>query len=359
MLLSAGMLLEAFNWRKKAFHEEGINALEELEILWLGFPHTDVVKAVLQGKADAGTVRTGILESMILNQELDISKLTILNKKETTDFPLLHSVEPHPEWPFATLPKTKSSLARQIAVVLLQMADTDAAARSAAGRGWTIPLDYTSVHEVFRTLEIDPYPPVEISIIDLWKRYWLWLVTATILLVLTWLALLRFIHVNRQLTQTQVARVDQQAQLENKVAQRTKELSDLNKRLKVDVAVRTQSEQNLAAGCKTMQALYRISMREDLDHSQRLQSILDLARQYLDAEFTMLSSIDEPNFELCKISPAQKTLPAPLDTVLARQAIDPKSVSIHRKTGKMGGLSCQPSLRGRQATLPARILYKY
>ena len=331
-----------FQLAQMALKEQDIDALKELDILWLGFPHSDVVKAVLEGKADAGTVRTGVLERMVANQTLDLSQLNVLAQKYSRDFPLLHSVDLYPEWPFATLPTTDPSLATAVTIALLQMTAFHPAADSANGRGWTIPLDYSSVHKVFRILEIEPYPPIEISIGDLLIRYWLWVVGATILLMLTWLALLRFLHINRQYSLSQDALISQKSHLENKVEQRTKELRDLNNLLKADVESRAQSEQSLAAGCKTMQALYQISLRNDLNHEQRLQSILDLARQYLDTEFAMLSSISNQKFEVCKISPAQKNLPAPLDTYQAKRAIEKNELITTPQDGKWGCYMANP-----------------
>lgn len=311
-----------FQLAQKALLETGIDALDELEIIWLGFPHSDVVKAVLEGRADAGTVRTGVLEHMVSKQELELTQLNILAARDSSSFPLLHSVDLYPEWPFATLPDTAPDLARSVAIALLKMTPNDPAAQAANGRGWTIPLDYSSVHEVFRVLEIEPYTPADINIYQLGQRYWAWLLPAALVLTLTWAALLRFIRINRQHTATQAELVNHQAELENKVNIRTHELRALNEQLRSDIAARAQSERDLSAGCKTMQSLYRISLRDDLNHEQRLQSIIDLARQYLGTEYGLLSSIEGDEFQICKTSPAQKNLSAPLNATGALEALN-------------------------------------
>lgn len=42
--------------------KHGINVNTDMDVLWLGFPHVDLVKAVLDGQADVAIARSGVLE---------------------------------------------------------------------------------------------------------------------------------------------------------------------------------------------------------------------------------------------------------------------------------------------------------
>ncbi len=148
-----------FQLAQKVFLQHAINPLKDMQVKWLGFPHTDVVNSVLLGKADIGVVRSGVLEKMAGHGLLEMSRLRILNQQVKDQFPFLHSTGLYPEWPFARLPSTDPELSKRVVLALLQMPDSNVAAIESGGTGWTIPLNYSSVHDLFKILQIDPYPP--------------------------------------------------------------------------------------------------------------------------------------------------------------------------------------------------------
>ncbi len=318
-----------FQLAQKALKEVGIDVLDDMKLTWLGFPHSDIVRAVLAGKADAGTVRSGILEKMSARGEINLSDLRILSKKEDAGFPLLHSVPLYPEWPFAKLPETDSDLAKQVAVALFEMKQTDEAALQSEGAGWTIPLDYSSVHDVFRYLELEPYPPVPLSYSRFWKAYKFWIILVSLLFLTSLLALFRFIRANKALEAMQQNLFHHQNQLEETVKQRTEELHLSNLALQDDIKSRIQSEQTLGEGCDALQALYSISIRHDLTREQRLQSIVDMVRHYLGTEFALLSSFENQTFQSCTCSPNNHDLSAPLSNTFAQQAVQDNHILVH------------------------------
>jgi len=310
--------------------QQGIDARKDMNVSWLGFPHSDVVKAVLSGAADAGTVRSGVLEKMAVRGELKLSDVTVLRQRETGDFPLMHSVDLYPEWPFAKLPGTDDALAKKVAIALFQMPQSALAAQKAGGAGWTIPLDYTRVHKVLRRLKLEPYPAAALDLRAFWKAYQAWIVALGLLFLISLLSLIRLSRTNQQLKQTQRSLHGHQLQLEETVAQRTEELHSLNQTLQADVATRTQSEQSLNEACETLQSLYRISSRYDLDREQRLQSIIDLSRRFLGAEYALLSHYKAAEFEVCTVSPAEQNLVVPLCAELASAAVQDSQIQSHQ-----------------------------
>ena len=92
------------------------------------------------------------------------------------EFPFAHSTRLYPEWPFSKVRHTSNVLAQQVAIALLQMPANHPAALTGNYAGWTIPLDYESVHELFRELNLPPYQlPSRFTLLDAVKRYWYWL----------------------------------------------------------------------------------------------------------------------------------------------------------------------------------------
>ncbi len=319
-----------FQLAQKALKDKGVNALKEMDLLWLGFPHKDVVKAVIAGKADAGTVRSGILERMAAKGSIDLSHLKIIENKKNRKFPILHSVSLYPEWPFSKLPRTDSTIAKKVAIALFNMKENEVAAQESLGAGWTIPLEYTSVHDVFRSLQIEPYPPAPLSLNKFWQAYYPWIFVISLLFLSSILMLLRFIRTNSQLKSTQQTLFNHQSQLEEKVKQRTEELHQSNEALQEDIASRIKSEQTLSEGCDALQSLYSISLRNDLTREQRLQSLVDMVRHYLGSEYALLSSFESEQFKPCTVSPANQEISAPLSESYSMQAIHDQQ-TIHFK----------------------------
>lgn len=171
---------------------EGIDQ-DDLASLRFAGNHRDVVRAVLEGTVDAGTVRTETIEQMALGGEIDSAAIRILRpahlevSPRDAQFPFAYSTRLYPEWPFARLPSTDDRLAEQVAVALLQMPPESDAAKSARIVGWTVPLNYQPVHELMRELRLGPYAELEaLTLAGAMRRHWQWVaITLGALLVLS------------------------------------------------------------------------------------------------------------------------------------------------------------------------------
>ncbi len=86
-------------WRELS--DENIDPYQDLAELSFGGIHDQVVLAVRDGKVDAGTVRTNILERMALEGSIDFQEFRIINDRSDPAFPLSHSTRLYPEWPFS------------------------------------------------------------------------------------------------------------------------------------------------------------------------------------------------------------------------------------------------------------------
>lgn len=159
-------------WLELKHHD--INPFEDFSSLqFSGFPQDKVVYAVLNGKIDAGAVRTTTLERMAAEGLIDIKQFKIINHKTNSNFPFLHSTQLYPEWPIAKLKNTSVELADMVSTALFELPAENTAAKQAQISGWTIPLDYFLVRNLFKELNLAPY---KTSQPGFFKRYWLQLI---------------------------------------------------------------------------------------------------------------------------------------------------------------------------------------
>lgn len=208
-------------WRE--MQSQGVDPFSDLGALhFAGFPQDQVVEAVLSGAVDAATCRAGVLENLADDDRFDFHDIRILNPQTVPGFPYALSTQLYPEWPFAQLRHTSESLSQQVVVALLSMGAEHPAAQSGGYAGWTVPLDYQPVHELFRELRIGPYGlPVDIRFSDLAEQYWQWALFAGVLIGIGILWMVRIEHL---------------------VAQRTAELSAANAELENQIHERKRAE---------------------------------------------------------------------------------------------------------------------
>ena len=147
------------------------------ELREVGFPMGGVIDALDAGLADAGVIRTCLLE----DQPEWAARFRVLSPQTEPGFACATSTRLYPDWPLAALRHTPPELSRMVAIALLGMrADRD-------GLAWTVPADYQAVHELFRRLEIGPYAYLRApTLMVLAERYWPW-VAGFALLIAGWI----------------------------------------------------------------------------------------------------------------------------------------------------------------------------
>lgn len=186
-------------WRELREHD--IDPYTELaDLRFSGFPHSAVVAAVATGIVDAGTVRTGILESMHNSGLIDINDFKILNPRSVEGFPYLLSTDLYPEWPIAYLSHLNPQLAEDIQTALQFMPEDLIA--PAAGEHivtWLPPADYSRVDSVLQNLEVGPYRRLNSRTALLFlKQYLFWVIAIAVLIVMMSLLMLRSYLLNRK-----------------------------------------------------------------------------------------------------------------------------------------------------------------
>ena len=130
-----------------------------------------VVESVLAGRADAGFVRSDLVESLAAADKLDLGQLRVIGARRTPNFPYWHSTQLYPHWAFARVDHVPEELARDLLIALLDMRPDDQAAVAAGIYGWTLPQNYQSVHDLFLEFRLGPYADLPVKLGDVMARY--------------------------------------------------------------------------------------------------------------------------------------------------------------------------------------------
>ncbi len=155
--------------------EEGITPEKDFKGLSFGNTHDKVVESVLKGEVDAGTVRTDTLERMASEGKINLKDFKIINKQKDASgqFPFVHSTPLYPEWPFAATKGVPLDINEKVAKALLNLPKDSPAAKASKSEGWTVPLNYRPVHELFLDLKIGPYKDLgQVTLEQLLQQYW-------------------------------------------------------------------------------------------------------------------------------------------------------------------------------------------
>ncbi len=133
---------------EKEFRNAGIDPYPFLHTLRFFDKPSTVVRAVLRGQVDAGTVPASILEGMARRGSIHMSDITILSKKKHPDFPYACSTELYPGFPLAKTAAVDQKLAHYVAAALRALKPSDQVLKKARITGWVKPLDYTKIERV-------------------------------------------------------------------------------------------------------------------------------------------------------------------------------------------------------------------
>jgi len=180
----------------------GIAAGSDYEVDFTGHDAWAVIEAVLDGRADAGVLPSGMLEKLAGNQALPTGRLKVLEQRQTAFYPVAHSTPLYPEWPLAKLRHTPDVLARKVVVTLFDNAPSADIARATIE--WTTPLDYQPVHELLRAIAAPPYAGFgRVTLANLLEANRHWFVIASLLLLLMLGATFYTLYLNRRLIRSE------------------------------------------------------------------------------------------------------------------------------------------------------------
>jgi C4-dicarboxylate-specific signal transduction histidine kinase len=316
-------------WRE--LKQAGIDPFSDLSQLhYNGFPQDNIVFSVLAGEVDAGTVRTGLLENLASKGKINLDDVKVLrNIPNGKQFPFLVSTHLYPEWPLAKLSHTPDHLAREIVVALFSANLSEFQLSDAARISWTIPMDYTEVHELMRELSIGPYKlDSSITLSHLIDVYGKWLLAIMLLVVGLSLLSVYVLRVNRRLVEAQhlltgEVRVRREAEsrleehrqlLEKRVAERTVRLNDVNAELEADIAARIRVEKMLRDSEETLRELNKIAAEYPVSLEEKIRALLEAGRSHFGFEYgTLYRRTDEGVDVVERVGDIESSAPVELD----------------------------------------------
>jgi two-component system sensor histidine kinase TtrS len=147
---------------------------------YAGFPIQAIARAVQEGKADAGIVKTCLLEQMVASGLLKPGELRVLSPREIPDFRCQTTSRLYPDWPFAAVQHTAPELSRKVAVALLEMPE------SPEGYRWTTPAHYAVVDEMFRDLKLGRYLNMQQETLEAFAHRHRYTLLAIVILIAFW-----------------------------------------------------------------------------------------------------------------------------------------------------------------------------
>lgn len=157
-------------------------------------PHDRVVQDVLEGHADVGLVRAGVLERMATQGLLNLDDIRVLHPADTSGFPYRLSTALYPEWPFAVMPHMSGLLARDLVVALQSIQPGTEPALAGQYHAFVPVADYTPVAQLMRRLKVTPKVDNESLWTDLWNEYESTIKTIASAMTLVLMGLLAYVH---------------------------------------------------------------------------------------------------------------------------------------------------------------------
>jgi two-component system, sensor histidine kinase and response regulator len=144
----------------REFRRVGVSPEHDFRSVRFTQNHNACVTAVLQGEADAGIVRTLVLEDLGDKGVDTRNSLRVLTSEEfhypSDVFPFLVSTRLYPEWPFAALAHVTSDMTERVGITLLGL-PWDSEAAEASQCRWTMPRSYYKVVDCFQELQWGPF----------------------------------------------------------------------------------------------------------------------------------------------------------------------------------------------------------
>mmetsp|Transcript_21069 Transcript_21069/g.48730 ORF Transcript_21069/g.48730 Transcript_21069/m.48730 type:complete len:382 (-) Transcript_21069:2561-3706(-) len=134
-------------------------AFDATQVIFSGPDQTRVVRAVVDGEADYGLVRSDLLWMMQAQGVLNVSDLHVVNgvsgvSFEGKEFPYPVTGKIFPGWPFAALRHVDRAVVQKVAMGLLKMPSSHRAVVQGSYGGWLLPSTYTPVRNMLEHLSM-------------------------------------------------------------------------------------------------------------------------------------------------------------------------------------------------------------
>ena len=212
--------------------QAGINPLKDFATMSFAGTHDAAVYAVRDNKADVGCARTSTLERMAKEGKINLATFKVIDdplqsKHIFSTHHLLHSTRSYPEWPMGKLNHIENDLAKQVAMVLINLPSHSHAAQMSHSFGWSTPLNYLPVHECLQELRTGPYCDYgKFSTADALRQYWPYMLSASIIILLFLSLSIRLKNLNSNLEKAAAIR-DQELRKRQEIEKKLNETQQI------------------------------------------------------------------------------------------------------------------------------------
>ncbi|SDM73301.1 PAS domain S-box-containing protein [Geoalkalibacter ferrihydriticus] len=164
--------LGGYQMQAHSLVQAGLRMPGAVKILETDMPHDRAVEALLEKRADAAFVRSGLYEALLREGRVKPGTLRVLNQQDLPNFPHKASTALCPEWPIAALPHVDDTLAARVAAALLSLPHGGETALALGIHGFTVPYNYEPVRALLENLRLPPFDAApQFTWSDIWARY--------------------------------------------------------------------------------------------------------------------------------------------------------------------------------------------
>lgn len=152
--------------QREVFHDAGIDITKECKIIETNQPMKKVLQSLKNHKADIGFFRTGYIEELIEDGELQPDELKIINKIDD-DYPYVHSTPLYPEWAVLATKKPNEKTVKAVTTALYQIHSKT----NLDVHEFSIPLSYKSTRELMQKYHVYPFEKTPMSFKEIIDTY--------------------------------------------------------------------------------------------------------------------------------------------------------------------------------------------
>jgi PAS domain S-box-containing protein len=195
--------LGGYLMQRWALQQHGVDITRDIAALkFTGMPHDKVVFEVLNGQADVGFVRTGVIESLIKEGKLKAGQVKVLKQPMTESFPQQLSTDLYSEWPFSATNAVPGWFAKRVVHALFELEPNSPAALAGKFYSFAPAGDYSQIESIMVQLRVHPDHQLTLTLVL--ERYSHWFVVALAVLLVALVALGVMRRINRRLSRALV-----------------------------------------------------------------------------------------------------------------------------------------------------------
>ena len=136
--------------------DRGVDPLKDNKVTFTG-SQTKIVDFILDKKYEVGVIKTGMLEYLSTNHNLDISNIKIINEIPS-EYPVKMSTQLYAEWTFAIAKHINDDqLQNDIFKAMNSITKDSKAAVAGKYQSWGLPQNYNNVDEILKKFQLAHY----------------------------------------------------------------------------------------------------------------------------------------------------------------------------------------------------------